>query len=173
MSVTADSHTAPGTGIFTRMVIAAWDTYNARVTKLLDTLSEEQILSATAPGRNSGHYLIGHLVAISDALLPMLGFGDRMYPELDLLFVENPEGVGGDKPNITLLKEYWKKVNAKLTEHIINMTDEAWLTRHTKVSPEDFAREPHRNKLNVIINRTNHTSYHLGQLVYLLPRSIQ
>jgi len=35
------------------------------------------------------------------------------------------------------------------------------------VSDEDFSKEPHRNKLNVIINRTNHMSYHLGQLILL------
>ena len=32
------------------------------------------------------------------------------------------------------------------------------------VSDEDFAREPHRNKLNVLISQTNHLSYHPGQL---------
>ncbi len=35
------------------------------------------------------------------------------------------------------------------------------------VTAEDFAREPHRNKLNIVLNRTGHVSYHLGQLVLL------
>jgi hypothetical protein len=35
-----------------------------------------------------------------------------------------------------------------------------WFSRHMLVSPEDFAKEPHRNKLNVIINRTNHMANH-------------
>jgi hypothetical protein len=30
-----------------------------------------------------------------------------------------------------------------------------------------LAKEPHRNKLNLLMNRTNHLSYHLGQLVLL------
>jgi len=39
-----------------------------------------------------------------------------------------------------------------------------WLGRHTAVSAEDFANEPLRNKLNVLMGRTIHESYHLGQL---------
>jgi len=42
-----------------------------------------------------------------------------------------------------------------------------WFTRHTSVSEEDFIKEPHRNKLNVLITRATHQSYHLGQLIYL------
>jgi hypothetical protein len=45
-----------------------------------------------------------------------------------------------------------------------------WFNRHTVVSEADFEKEPHRNKLNLLINRTNHLSYHLGQLIYLKPR---
>jgi hypothetical protein len=32
------------------------------------------------------------------------------------------------------------------------------------ISEQDFAKEPMRNKLNVLINRTNHLAYHYGQL---------
>jgi uncharacterized damage-inducible protein DinB len=163
-------HESNQSGLFVRMILGAWDTYNSRVTKLLESLPDDVLAGPTATGRNTGHYILGHLVAISDALLPLLGFGDRIYPELDAVFVQSPERADVDRPSITELREYWKKVNDRLTSHILEMTEDAWLTRHTKVSPEDFAREPHRNKLNVIINRTNHTSYHLGQLVYLLPK---
>lgn len=152
------------------MALSAWDTYNARVSKLVDALTDEQLSVETAPGRNSGVYLLGHLVAISDALFPILGFGERLYPELDKLFVDNPDKSGLDTPSIKDLKEYWKKVNARLTDHIIRMPEDEWFTRHTKVSETDFANEPHRNKLNIIINRTNHTAYHLGQLIYLAKK---
>jgi len=70
-------------------------------------------------------------------------------------------------PSINKLKEYWNNVNTKLTDHINQMPSDEWFTRHNKVSEADFAKEPHRNKLNIIINRTSHTSYHLGQMVYL------
>jgi hypothetical protein len=32
------------------------------------------------------------------------------------------------------------------------------------VSPEDFVEEPHRNELNVLINRTGHVANHIGQM---------
>ncbi len=70
-------------------------------------------------------------------------------------------------PTATELKEYWTKVNAKLTDHFNQMPADGWFTRHNNVSDTDFAKEPHRNKLNIIINRTSHTAYHLGQLIYL------
>jgi hypothetical protein len=35
------------------------------------------------------------------------------------------------------------------------------------MTEEDFEKEPGRNKLSVLINRTNHMAYHLGQLVLL------
>ena len=71
------------------------------------------------------------------------------------------------RPSVEELKKYWKEVNAVLYEHISKMTTGDWFTRHSAVSEEDFSKEPHRNKLNIIINRTNHQSYHLGQLAYL------
>lgn len=167
-------HTQTATGesvsaktVFIKMALSAWETYNARIKKLLDTLTDEQLLAETAPGRNSGVYIIGHLVAISDGLFPILGFGERLYPKLDKIFLDSPDRSGLEKPPLNELKEYWTKVNAKLADHIRQMTADEWFTRHNKVSEEDFAKEPHRNKLNIIVNRTNHTSYHLGQLIYL------
>jgi len=57
--------------------------------------------------------------------------------------------------------------NTNHSEHINQMPTDEWFTRHNKVSEADFAKEPHRNKLNIIINRTSHMSYHLGQMAYL------
>jgi hypothetical protein len=159
--------------VFIKMALSAWDTYNERVNKLVNFLSDEMLISETAPGRNSGIYLLGHLIAVSDGLFPILGFGERLYPQLDKIFLESPDKSGLEMPGINELKEYWKKVNAKLADHISQLPEDEWFTRHNNVSEADFANEPHRNKLNIIINRTNHTSYHLGQLVYLAKKEDQ
>ena len=45
------------------------------------------------------------------------------------------------------------------------MMPDDWFSRHTAMTDEDFEKEPGRNKLSVVINRTNHMAYHLGQLV--------
>ena len=149
------------------MVVSAWETQNTRVNKLLDSLTDEQLMSETAPGRNRGVYLIGHLTAVSDGMLPILGWGERLYPQLEDIFVAKPDKAVTQIPAVADIKKYWSKVNATITDHIRHMPAEEWFTKHSVVSAEDFAKEPHRNKLNILVNRTNHHSYHLGQLMYL------
>jgi len=156
--------------LFIKMVVSNWDIQNTRINKFLAGISDEQLLSETAPGRNSGAYLIGHLTAVSDAMLPLFGWGDKLYPQLETIFVKNGDKAGLEKPSLTELKKYWNDVNEKVTQHIHAMQPEDWFTRHAAVSAEDFAKEPFRNKLNVLINRTAHHSYHLGQLVYLIKK---
>jgi hypothetical protein len=153
--------------LFVKMALTSWETQNTRVKKLLDTLTDEQLMSETAPGRNRGVYLIGHLITVSDGLLPLLGFGDRLYPQLEEVFLKQPDRSGLEMPTLQHLKKYWDDVHNKLAGHFSTMKSDDWFTRHTAVSEADFAKEPHRNKLNIVINRSNHTSYHLGQLVYL------
>lgn len=167
---TATNETINTKTVFIKMAITAWDTYNARVSKLLAMLTDEELLAETAHGRNTGIYLIGHLVAVSDGLFPILGFGERLYPELDKIFLHSPDKSGHPMPPLTELKEYWNNVNTKLTDHINQVPADEWFARHTNVSEADFVKEPHRNKLNIILNRTSHTSYHLGQLAYLAKK---
>jgi hypothetical protein len=42
------------------------------------------------------------------------------------------------------------------------------LRRHNAVSEEDYAKDPTRNRLAVLLSRTNHMSYHLGQITLAL-----
>jgi hypothetical protein len=156
--------------VFVTMVRGAWDVHNERVTKLIESLSEEQLMAETAPGRNRGIYLLGHLVAVNDRLFTLLGFGDRLYPQLDETFVTKADRSADQLPSLNELKKNWRTVNERLSEYFEKMTADEWFERHTSVSAEDFSKEPHRNKLNVLINRTNHTSYHLGQLIYLAKK---
>jgi uncharacterized damage-inducible protein DinB len=158
------------TELFVKMAVDAWDTQNSRLSKMLDTLTDEQLATETAPGRNSGTYLLGHSIAVNDALLPLLGFGARLYPQLEEPFLKKPENSGLEKPSLAELKNYWNKVNSELAQHIAKMKPEDWFQKHSSVSEEDFEKEPHRNKLNILINRANHQSYHLGQVAYLKSR---
>jgi uncharacterized damage-inducible protein DinB len=153
--------------LFVKMVVDAWQTQNSRVNNLLADLSDEQLQAEISPGRNSGVYVLGHLTAVSDGLLQILGFGERLYPQLENIFLKNPEKAGLAKPPIGELKQYWKDVVAELSIHIDKMSADDWFAKHTAVSDEDFAKESHRNKLNVLISRTTHQSYHLGQLALL------
>ncbi len=153
--------------MFVKMATAEWERQNNNFNKLLSSLPDEQLAKEIAPGRNTGHYLVGHLIAVTDAMLPILGFGERVFPYLENVFLKNPDKSGLQKTPLPELRENLKVINEKLNEHIRSASAAEWFTRHMAVKEEDFAKEPHRNKLNVLINRANHMSYHLGQLALL------
>ncbi|HRH50890.1 MAG TPA: DinB family protein [Panacibacter sp.] len=153
--------------VLIKMVISNWDLQNEKLDSMLASFSDEQLLKETAPGRNTGIYLLGHLTAVSDGILPLLCLGEKLYPQLHEPFIKNPDKSGFEYPSIADLKTYWNNVNTTLKNRFSTMQPNDWFNRHTAVSEEDFAKEPHRNKLNILINRANHQSYHLGQMAYL------
>ncbi len=150
-----------------KMGLDAWNTRVDRADKFFDILSDEELQQEVAPGRNTGVYLLGHLTAVHDALFPLLGLGEKMYPELEEIYIKNPDKSGIDTPTFKDLRNYWSEVKNKLDQRISQVTNEEWFQKHTSVSEEDFEKEPHRNKLNVLLTRTTHLAYHLGQLVFL------
>ena len=80
------------------MALDPWNTHIARADKLFNDLSDEQLKEEVAPGRNSGIYLLGHLTAVHDALFPLLGLGEKLYPQLEDIFIKNPDKSGIEKP---------------------------------------------------------------------------
>jgi len=150
--------------------ITAWKGQNNAVDKFFNKYPDEIYLKEVAPGKNRAIYLLGHLVAVNDGLLSLLGIGEKFYPELEEIFLKNPDRFFAEIPTIAELKQKWETVNIALTAHFESMRPEDWLSAHTRVSPEDFAIDPSRNKLNVLISRTIHQSNHLGQL-YLLSNA--
>ena len=153
--------------LFITTVLANWELAVKRASKIFDSYSDEELLLPIAPGKNRVVYLLGHLTAVHDRMLPVLGLGERKYPQLDELFISNPDNATTALPPIAELRSQWTASNALLTEKLSTWTPGEWLERHTAVSAEDFAKEPHRNKLNIVLNRTGHVSYHVGQLVLL------
>jgi hypothetical protein len=67
--------------------VHAWKLNVDRVDKLFSGLSEQQLLTEVAPGKNRLVYLWGHLIAVHDAMLPLLGLGPRRHSELDAAFL--------------------------------------------------------------------------------------
>ena len=124
-----------------------------------------------APNRSSGLYLLAHLVAVSDGLFTILGLGDIKFPELTR-FIRESETDINYQVDINELKAKWDNINALLTAEFAAKDNAWWLDRHMSVSAEDFAKEPHRNKLNVLLSRASHINYHRGQLVFLTEEVI-
>jgi hypothetical protein len=149
------------------MALDSWNAQVGRADKLFAALPDENLQQEVAPGRNSGSYLLGHLVAVHDSLFPLLGFGDKLHPALEEPYIKNPDKSAIEKTATTELRYDWQEVNNKLSQHFGQLTADEWFQKHNSVSDEDFAKEPHRNKLNVLLSRTNHLAYHLGQLAFL------
>src|ERR1700757_1038144 len=146
-------------------VLNSWKLAINRFGKTLSELSDEQLQQQVAPGRNRVFYLLGHLTAIHDRMFPMLGLGERLHPELDEPYITNPDRALTDPVSASDLKKAWTEVNRKLTAAFERFTPEDWLQKHTAVSDEDFAKNPTRNRLAVVMSRTNHTSFHSGQAI--------
>lgn len=147
-----------------KQVILSWTSRNVAVTHFFNIHNDDEVYShEVAPGRNRAIYLLGHLIATNDALLVLFDISDKLFPELEV-FSRTPDKTFEITHTIEELKKQWDVVNTTLTDHFNAMTTEQWFERHMAVSPEDFAKDPQRNKLNVLLGRTNHQSYHLGQL---------
>ena len=153
--------------LLVQCALNSWEIQVSRATKAFHQLSDEDLFLEIAPDRNRAVYLLGHLVAVHDAMIPLLGFGERQYEFLDDTFLNNPDREGEKLPPVKDLRAYWKNINSIITEQFRKLKPEEWLEKHTAISDEDFAREPHRNRLSVLLNRTNHISYHIGQLALL------
>ncbi|MCF6130738.1 DinB family protein [Flavobacterium wongokense] len=153
--------------IIIKMVLDRWDGSITNFNKILDSLSDEQLQKEIAPGKNRGIYLLGHLIAVHDDMLILLDMGEKMYPQLNEPFIKSPDKAVSQLPSASELRSFWNKQNEALNQKFANLTTEEWFAKHTAVSSEDFANEPHRNKLNIIITRTSHLQYHSGQLVLL------
>jgi uncharacterized damage-inducible protein DinB len=100
--------------------------------------------------------------------LPILGLGKRLHPELDAIFVSSPDKTGPRLPPGGELRQYWDEVNAQLLSEFASLSEDEWLQRHYAMSEEDYAEDPIRNRLAVLLGRTNHMSYHLGQITLTL-----
>src|SRR5712672_498881 len=152
-------------GSYVTLGLKTWNAQIDRADKFFGGLSSEEILREIAPGKNRLLYLWGHLTAVHDAMLPLLALGNRFYPEFDVAFVSNPDKSQAAIPSHEQVRQAWKTVNGELGKGFEKMSWSDWLQRHAAVSEEDFAKDASRNRFAILLSRTNHLSYHLGQAV--------
>lgn len=155
------------TDLFVKMIMDRWNASIKNFDVLVNSLTDEAFEKETAPGKNRGIYLLGHMVAAHDDVLVLLDFSERMYPALQEPFLKSPDKAVASLPSVAELRSCWNKQCEVLKEKFATLSPDQWFEKHTAVSAEDFAKEPHRNKLNVVITRTTHLAYHTGQLILL------
>jgi hypothetical protein len=152
-----------------RSAVQAWKQNLERADRFFSALSDQQLQTEVAPGKNRLIYLWGHLIAVHDAMRPLLGLGPRRHADLDDTFLNHADrAVAGDRSSADL-KRLWDEVNGTLLAGFGGFTASDWSQKHTAVSDEDFAANPLRNRLAILLSRTGHVAYHLGQAV-LAPK---
>ena len=155
------------TDIFVKMIFDRWNGALKNWDDTLNALSDDALQKEVAPGKNRGIYLLGHMIAVHDDMLRLLDMGEKQYPELFEPFIKSPDKAVAQIPSAAELRIFWTNQCADLKQKFDAMKPADWLEKHTAVSAEDFAKEAHRNKLNIILTRTTHLTYHTGQLVLL------
>jgi hypothetical protein len=153
--------------LLVKMITDSWQKQVTATNKIFDNLSDEELMDEVSPGRNRAIYLLGHLTAVHDRMLPLLRFGESKYPELKSIFLDSADKAVEAIPSAAQLRQQWNDVNETLSNHIKNLSADEWFTRHANISEEDFMKEPNRNRLNVLLDRTIHLSNHRGQLLLL------
>jgi hypothetical protein len=151
--------------MFATTSLKSWEVWIGRANQLFASLTDEEMLQEITPGRNRPVYLLGHLIAVNDSMIPQLRLGEAKYGHLRKPFLEDPDRGVSDFPPTAELRQNWADLDARLDGLFKELTPDQWLERHATVSEEDFAREPHRNRLAILLSRTNHTSYHVGQMM--------
>jgi len=165
--ITTNSKEVNANEIMIKMVLDRWLALIKNFDTVLDLLTDDQLQKEISPNKNRGIYLLGHLTAVHDDMLPLLNFGEKLYPSLSEPFIKSPDKSVSEIPSAKELRASWNKVNEVLAEKFATLKPDEWFQKHNSVSAEDFIKEPHRNRLNVIITRTTHLSYHLGQFILL------
>ncbi len=147
------------------MAIKSWNLQTERAGKLWSTMSDAELLRPVAAGRNRIIYLMGHLTASNDGLFPLLGDQPRRYPEWEDIFLKTPDAFEKKMPEPAALREAWSRTAQGLSELFAGFSTADWLDRHYSMTAADLAADPGRNKMSVLLSRTNHTAYHIGQII--------
>lgn len=153
--------------LIVKMIFDRWNASIKNFDVLLNSLTDETLQKEIAPGKNRGIYLLGHLIAVHDDMLILLDMGEKLYPELHEPFLKYADKTSHQIPSVSELRTSWTRQCETLNQKFNHLKTDDWFEKHTAVSAEDFAKEPHRNKLNIIITRTSHLQYHIGQLQLL------
>lgn len=149
--------------LFVHMALTAWQTAITNAESFFNTMTSEQFTTPIAPGLNSPSWILTHLARTNDNLFELFGIGEPLFPELAKI-QNNITDTSGVVMSMENLQQIFTAINFRLNLKFASMPTEDWFKKHNSVTAGDFKIEPHRNKLNVLIRRTNHLSHHIGQL---------
>src|SRR5262245_24355561 len=97
--------------VFVSTALHAWEQSIKRATAFFDACTDADLDKPILPGKNRIVYLLGHLTAVHDRMLPLLGLGECLFPDLDPLFLSNPDDPAAAYPAAAELRKSWTAVN--------------------------------------------------------------
>lgn len=147
-------------------LLGQWNKDVAAMTAIFEREAASNGANEIAPQKNSVMYLLGHMTAVHDRLVEALDAGERTCADLDKQFLEDADSKAANADYRQLL-DRWKAVSDRVSGIFSGQTVADWMKRHHYVSDADFAKEPHRNRLAILISRLAHLNTHLGQLKLL------
>jgi hypothetical protein len=81
------------------------------------------------------------------------------------MFLSNPDRAVSDIFSGEQIKDASARIQQAMWGAFIQFTPSEWLEPHSAASDEHFSADATRNRFTVMVNRTAHTAYHLGQVV--------
>lgn len=153
--------------ILIRSALSVWRLYETRLIRAFHSLSEPELQREVAPGRNRLLYLWGHLTAVSDSLFPLLTIGPKLYPDLESMFLSNPDRSLSNYCTGAYVKEASERIHHALWDVFNRWTVREWLEPYAAAKHANG--DPTRNRFTVVLNRTAHMAYHLGQAILAKP----
>jgi hypothetical protein len=151
--------------MFVAGAVKSWNGVISRLSGIFEGASDDRLQREIAPGKNRVVYLLGHLVVAHDRMLALLNLGERRYEHLDQAYFDNPDRSHPDPVTTSELKAAWHDISDRLGTALQSLTPLQWLEKHSAVSDADFAAAPTRNRLAILLSRTNHAALHTGQII--------
>ena len=109
-----ENNQASSTNQIIKQVINYWADRNNAVTVFFNKYDDTVYLKEVAQNRNRAIYLLGHLIAVNDGMLPLLGLGEKIFPQFEAIFISAPDKSVPNLPSLAELKQCWEKLNTTL-----------------------------------------------------------
>jgi hypothetical protein len=113
---------------FVTPALSTWRSNLKSIEDLFAGMSDEELLNEFLPGKNRYVYLMGHLAAVHDRMLTLLGIGQRLHPELDQPFLTSKDRAS-ETPPVAEIRKAWVEINAALNAAMEALPAAAWLEK--------------------------------------------
>lgn len=149
-----------------QLIYEQWKIAVGWTTKTINKITDDQFLMEISPGKNTGIWVLGHLIHTEDKLSEYLGKGDIIFPFLMKYFASGTKPISADYyPPIPDLRELWEKVILKNDKIISQVYDKEWEEPHKLINNPDSL--PFETKGGCLYRWALHQMYHNWQLVML------